>query len=81
MIDRTWYEPEFGLSGPPTTGPFLERVPEIMRDQLDVFDAGEEVLSGADRSQVDRAREAPGPRTHHSQACKRIGISDQTFYR
>jgi hypothetical protein len=56
----------FPMSGPPKTGPFLERVSEIMRDQLEVFDAGEEVLSGADRGQVERAREAPGPRTHHS---------------
>ena len=50
-----------------------------MRDQLEVFDAGEEGLSRADRGQVERAREVTGQGLTIPQACKRIGISDQSI--
>ncbi len=69
------------LSGSPLTGPDFVWFLSHVRVQLEEIDAGKEVLGGANHRQVERAREAAGPRTDGGQACKRIGISDQTFFR
>ncbi|MGH2529137.1 MAG: transposase [Actinomycetota bacterium] len=48
---------------------------------MEVIHAGQEVFRGADRGQTERGRAAPGPGSDHRAGCKRLGISDQTFFR
>lgn len=47
---------------------------------MEVFDALEALQRGADRRQVPGAGEAARAGLTIPQSCKRVGISDQTFY-
>jgi transposase len=48
---------------------------------MEWFGVGEEVLGGADHREVARGREASGEGMSIPAASKKVGISDQTFYR
>ena len=48
---------------------------------MEAMDACEALQRGADRRQVERGGEAAGAGSDDPQSCKKLGISDQTFYR
>ena len=69
------------MSGPPLSGPGRMRVLSALRARLEVSGAREALHGGADRGQAATGREAAGRGLTIPQTCKRLGISDQTFYR
>jgi putative transposase len=48
---------------------------------MEVIHAQQTLLRGADRCEAARGGETPGQGLTIPQLCKRLGISDQTFYR
>ena len=52
-----------------------------MSGPMEVGDAGSTTHRGADRRQVARDREAQRPGRPIPRAAKKVGITDQTFYR
>ena len=52
-----------------------------LRARLEVSDAREALQRGADRREAAGAEKLQGQGLTIPQACKRIGVSDQTFFR
>jgi transposase-like protein len=52
-----------------------------MSGLMEVLHARRETLGGADHCQAARGREAHRPGDDHPYVAKKVGITDQTFYR
>jgi transposase-like protein len=53
----------------------------VLRARLEVSGAEEALQRRADRGEAERGGEASGARLTIPQSCKRLGVSEQTFYR